>query len=113
MQQQLITFFGELAKAMHISGANAHDLERHIRQLGRRFGVDAHCFALPTMLTITLESPEQGQHSRLLRLPAYDYNMSRLIALKDMLRKLDRIEQLPDAILRLETIMAAPLPWKP
>lgn len=113
MQQQLITFFGELAKSMHVSGANAHDLERHIRLLGRRFGVDAHCYALPTMLTITLESPELGQQSRLLRLPAYDYNMSRLIALKDMLRKLDHIDQLPDAILRLETIMAAPLPWKP
>lgn len=113
MQQQLISFLGELAKAMHISGANAHDLERHIRQLGRRFGVDAHCFALPTMLTITLESPDRGQQSRLLRLPAYDYNMSRLIALKDMLRKLDRIDQLPDAIVRLNAIMAAPLPWKP
>ena len=86
MEQKLITFLGDLAKAMHVSGANAHDLERHIRLLGRRFGVDAHCYALPTMLTITLESPDHGQQSRLLRLPAYDYNMSRLIALKDMLR---------------------------
>ena len=112
MEHRLITFLGELAKAMHVSGANALDLERHVHQLGHRFGVEAHCFALPTMLTITLESVDHGQHSKLLRLPAYDYNMARLIALKDLIRKLSSLEQLKQAETQLQQIMHTPPLWK-
>ena len=113
MEQQLISFLGELAKAMHVSGANSHDLERHVHQIGRRFGVEAHCFALPTMLTITLETAAEGQHSKLVRLPAYDYNMVRLIALKDLNRKLYSLSQLDEAQRQLARIMQTPSPWKP
>ena len=113
MEQQLISFLGELAKAMHVSGANSHDLERHVHQIGRRFGVEAHCFALPTMLTITLETAAEGQHSKLVRLPAYDYNMVRLIALKDLNRKLYSLSQLDEAQRQLAHIMHTPSPWKP
>ena len=113
MEQQLISFLGELAKAMHVSGANSHDLERHVHQIGRRFGVEAHCFALPTMLTITLETAAEGQQSKLVRLPAYDYNMVRLIALKDLNRKLYSLSQLDEAQRQLAHIMHTPSPWKP
>jgi len=113
MEQKLITFLGELAKAMHVSGANSHDLERHVHQLGQRFGVESHCFALPTMLTITLETAHQGQQSRLVRLPAYDYNMTRLIALKDIIRKLHSLSQLDEARHQLSQITQAPSPWQP
>jgi uncharacterized membrane protein YjjP (DUF1212 family) len=112
MEQQLITFLSKLAKAMHISGANSHDLERYVFQLGTRFGYEAHCYALPTMLTITLETAENGQQSKLVRLPAYDYNMVRLIALKDMVRKLNCIEQIDSAEQQLKQIMQANSPWK-
>jgi uncharacterized membrane protein YjjP (DUF1212 family) len=111
MPTTLITFLAELAAAMHISGANADDLERQVYELGRRFDVEAHCFALPTMLTITVENGLSGQSSKLVRLPAYDYNMTRLIALKDLHRKLWSLEQLPEAELQLQTIMAAASPW--
>lgn len=113
MEQKLITFLGELAKAMHVSGANSHDLERHVHQLGQRFGVESHCFALPTMLTITLETAHQGQQSRLVRLPTYDYNMTRLIALKDIIRKLHSLSQLDEARHQLSQITQAPSPWQP
>jgi uncharacterized membrane protein YjjP (DUF1212 family) len=113
MEQKLITFLGELAKAMHVSGANSHDLERHVHQLGQRFGVESHCFALPTMLTITLETAHQGQQSRLVRLPTYDYNMTRLIALKDIIRKLHSLSQLDEARQQLSQITQAPSPWQP
>jgi uncharacterized membrane protein YjjP (DUF1212 family) len=112
MSKQLPNFLAELAAAMHISGANADDLERQVFELGRRFGVEAHCFALPTMLTITVENAQTGQSSKLVRLPAYDYNMTRLIALKDLHRKLRQLEQLPQAQQKLHAIMAAPSPWK-
>lgn len=109
----LMDFLADLAQAMHVSGANAHELERHIHALGRRFGVEAHCFALPTMLTITLEDDDRAQRSKLLRLPNYDFNMARLIALKDMVRRLSSLDQLPEAVATLGAIMAQPSPWKP
>jgi uncharacterized membrane protein YjjP (DUF1212 family) len=112
MEIQLITFLSNLAKAMHISGSNALELERHVHQLGNRFGVEAHCFALPTMLTITLETETQGQHSKLVRLPAYDFNMQRLIALKDLIRKLNSLHQLEQAEQQLLTIMQTDSHWK-
>ena len=112
MEQRLITFLSTLAKAMHISGANSHDLERYVHQLGTRFGFEAHCYALPTMLTITLETANSGQQSKLVRLPAYDYNMVRLIALKDMVRKLHRIQQLEQAENQLTEILHIASPWK-
>ena len=61
LQRDADTPLADLAQAMHVSGANAHELERHIHQLGNRFGVEAHCFALPTMLTITLEGADREQ----------------------------------------------------
>ena len=63
MELQLIHFLSNLAKAMHISGSNALELERNVHQLGKRFGVETHCFALPTMLTITLETENNGQQT--------------------------------------------------
>ena len=113
MELQLISFLSNLAKAMHASGSNALELERIVQQLGLRFGVEAHCYALPTMLTITLETKLHGQHSKLVRLPSYDYNMQRLIALKDLLRKLNSLQQLSEAEQQLQTIMHSASPWKP
>lgn len=112
MEQRLLTFLSKLAKAMHISGANSHELERHVHQLGARFGYEAHCYALPTMLTITLETANSGQQSKMVRLPAYDFNMVRLIALKDMIRKLNAIGQLDDAERQLTQILTLASPWK-
>jgi uncharacterized membrane protein YjjP (DUF1212 family) len=112
MELQLINFLSNLAKAMHISGSNALELERNVHQLGLRFGVETHCLALPTMLTITLETEHDGQQSKLVRLPTYDFNMQRLIALKDLIRKLNSLQQLEQAERQLQAIMQADSPWK-
>ncbi len=113
MEIRLINFLSSLAKAMHVSGSNALELERNVHLLGNRFGVVTHCLALPTMLTITLETEQNGQQSKHVKLPAYDFNMQRLIALKDLIRKLNSLQQLGQAEKQLQTILQMASPWKP
>jgi len=108
---QLAGFLRQLAQALHISGMPAHDLERHLNTLGQRLGVRVDCFAVLTMLTLNISAENTTQRIEMLRLPAYDYNMARLIELETLLREIEGGDSLTRSAQRLEAIMQAPPRW--
>ena len=108
---QLAGFLRQLAQALHISGMPAHDLERHLNTLGGRLGVRVDCFAVLTMLTLNITAEHTTQRIEMLRLPAYDYNMARLIALEALLREIEGGDSLARSAQRLDEIMKTPPRW--
>ena len=108
---QLAGFLRQLAQALHISGMPAHDLERHLNTLGQRLGVRVECFAVLTMLTLNITAEHTTQRVEMLRLPAYDYNMARLIELEALLREVEGGDSLARSAQRLEAIMKTPPRW--
>jgi uncharacterized membrane protein YjjP (DUF1212 family) len=108
---QLAGFLRKLSQALHISGMPAHDLELHLNSLGQRIGVRVDCFAVLTMLTLNISADNATQRVEMLRLPPYDYNMARLIALEKLLREIDGSTSLANCSLRLEEIVGAPPLW--
>lgn len=107
---QLARFLRNLARALHISGMPAHDLERHLNEIGRSLGVHVDCFAVLTMLTLNITADGITQRVEMQRLPAYDYNMARLIALEKLIRELDDRSSLSRCEEQLAEIMnVAPL----
>lgn len=108
---QLAGFLRQLAQALHISGMPAHDLELHLNSLGQRLGVRVDCFAVLTMLTLNITADNATQRVEMLRLPPYDYNMARLIALEKLLREIDGKVSLAACTHRLEAILVAPPLW--
>ena len=108
---QLAAFLRQLAQALHISGMPAHDLERHLNTLGQRLGVRVDCFAVLTMLTLNISAENTTQRVEMLRLPAYDYNMARLIELEALLREIEGGDSLARSAARLEAIMKTPPRW--
>jgi uncharacterized membrane protein YjjP (DUF1212 family) len=109
--EQLAGFLRKLAQALHISGMPAHDLELHLNSLGQRLGVRVDCFAVLTMLTLNISADNVTQRVEMLRLPPYDYNMARLIALENLLREIDGSNSLDGCAARLEEIIGAPPLW--
>ena len=105
-------FLRDAARALHVSGSPAPDLERHIGDLGEKLGVRARGFALPTMLSIAVDEPDGRQRVQLLRLPPSDYNMGRLIALEALVAEFSGPDSLDDAARRVREIMDAPPPWR-
>ncbi len=105
-------FLREIALALHISGAPAPDMERHISRLGAKLGLRVRAFALPTMFAFTVDEPDGRQRSRLLRLPPSDYNMTRLIALEALVEEFESVDSLPGARRRMREIMDTPPPWR-
>ena len=108
---QLAGFLRQLAQALHISGMPAHDLERHLNTLGGRLGVRVDCFAVLTMLTLNISAEHTTQRIEMLRLPAYDYNMARLIALEALLRQIEGGDSLARSAQHLDEIMKTPPRW--
>lgn len=109
---RVVDFLQHVAQALHTSGAPAQDLERDLALTGAHLGVRAQCFALPTMLSLTIEAEGAPQIVRLLRLPPYDYNMVRLMKLEALLQALHGPGQLAHAEVALAQIMAAPPVWR-
>ena len=105
---RLAAFLRQLAQALHISGMPAHDLERHLNTLGQRLGVRVDCFAVLTMLTLNITADNATQRIEMLRLPSYDYNMARLIALEKLLREIEGGDNLTRCAARLDDIMKTP-----
>ena len=89
---QQARFLLDLAQALHISGMHSHELERQLNAVGQQIGVRVVCFAVLTMLTLSITTEDNTQRVVMLRLPAYDYNMVRLIALEKLIRNLDSAE---------------------
>ncbi len=107
----LAGFLRNLAQALHISGMPAHDLELRLNQIGQRFGVRVECFAVLTMLTLNITAEDNSRRVELLRLPTYDYNMARLIALENLIRDIDGIGSLDRCTTQLQDIMSTPPLW--
>lgn len=104
-------FLRAVAKALHAGGAPAQDLERHIGDLGAKLGVNANCFALPTMLSLTVVKDDGGQRVQLLRVPPSDYNMVRLIELEKLVATFPGPDAIEDAMAEVERIATARPPW--
>ncbi len=104
-------FLRNLAQALHISGMPAHDLERHLNAMGQRLGVRVDSFAVLTMLTLNITAGDGTQRVEMLRLPFYDYNMTRLIALEKLLREIDGPHSLARGEAQLKEIVNRPALW--
>ena len=72
-----------------MSGAPAHDLERALNEIGGRLGLRVEGFAVLTFLALNVASGGDSRRVEMLRLPPYDYNMARLIALQALCREID------------------------
>ena len=108
---QQARFLLDLAQTLHISSMHSHELERQLNAIGQRIGVRVVCFAVLTMLTLNITAEDNTQRVVMLRLPAYDYNMSRLIALEKLIGELDGIGCLDRCEARLKEIMDTPPLW--
>lgn len=108
---QISGFLRNLAEALHISGMPAHELEWRLNEIGKRLGVHVDSFAVLTMLTLNIVDETGQQRIEMVRLPSYDYNMARLIALEELVGDLDRVTSLENYADRLKAIMTTPPLW--
>ena len=108
---QQARFLLDLAQALHISGLHSHELERQLNAVGQQLGVRVVCFAVLTMLTLNLTAEDGTQRVVMTRLPPYDYNMARLIALEELLGRIDGPASLDRCERELKAIMDTPPLW--
>lgn len=109
--ERIALFLRDLGQALHVSGAPAQDMERGLNEIGRRLGIRVEGFAVLTFLALNVVSGANSRRVEMLRLPPYDYNMARLIALQELCRDISDIDALDAYIARLATIMQAPPTW--
>jgi uncharacterized membrane protein YjjP (DUF1212 family) len=107
----IASFLRDLGQALHISGAAAHDLESRLTAIGKQLGVRVEGFAVLTFLALTVAAPSGARRVEMLRLPAYDYNMARLIDLQALCREINDPGRLDDYVARLAALMHQPPPW--
>lgn len=108
---QLAHFLRDLGRALHVSGAPAHDLEAAMNEIGQRLGARVEGFAVLTFLALTVVSGAHSRRVELLRLPPYDYNMARLIELEALCREISSVDDLECYGERLAAIMRQSPPW--
>lgn len=108
---RLSAFLRDLGLALHVSGAPAHDLERSLNEIGARLGVRVEGFAVLTFLALTVVAGDGTRRVEMLRLPPYDFNMARLIALQALTRDIASAEDVEGYATRLAGIMRQPSPW--
>lgn len=108
---QLANFLRDLGRALHVSGAPAHDLETAMNAIGQRLGARVEGLAVLTFLALTVVAGEHMRRVELLRLPTYDYNMARLIELNVLCREINSVDDLAHYSERLTAIMGQPAPW--
>lgn len=108
---RLALFLRDLGRALHVSGAPAHDLEAALQEIGQRLGVRVEGFAVLTFLALTVVAGDQSRRVELLRLPPYDFNMARLIELDALCREIASVDELDAYAERLAAIMRQPAPW--
>ena len=109
--ERIALFLRDLGQALHVSGAPAQDMERGLNEIGRRLGIRVEGFAVLTFLAINVVSGASSRRVEMLRLPPYDYNMARLIALQELCRDISDIDALDAYVARLAAIMQAPPIW--
>ena len=108
---RLALFLRDLGQALHVSGAPAHELEAAMKEIGGRLGARVEGFAVLTFLALTVVADGHSRRVELLRLPPYDYNMARLIALSALRREIASVDDLDAYDERLAAIMREPPPW--
>jgi len=108
---EVTAFLRELGQALHISGAPAHDLEKRLVAVGEQLGVQVEGFAVLTFLALTVAAPDGARQVEMLRLPPYDYNMARLIALEALCREINDPARLDEYVAQLAKILQQPPPW--
>ncbi len=111
MLERIALFLRDLGQALHVSGAPAQDMERGLNEIGRRLGIRVEGFAVLTFLALNVVSSASSRRIEMLRLPPYDYNMARLIALQALCRDISDINALDAYAARLAAIMQAPPTW--
>lgn len=109
--ERIALFLRDLGQALHVSGAPAQDMERGLNDIGRRLGIRVEGFAVLTFLALNVVSGASSRRIEMLRLPPYDYNMARLIALQALCRDISDINSLDAYAARLAAIMQAPPTW--
>lgn len=109
--ESIAAFLRDLGRALHVSGAPAHDLESGLVAVGERLGVRVEGFAVLTFLALSVVAPDGSRRVELLRLPPYDYNMARLIALQALCREISEAGRLDAYVAQLAEIMDQPPPW--
>lgn len=108
---QVSAFLRDLGLALHVSGAPAQDLERSLNAIGARLGVRVDGLAVLTFLALTVVAADGTRRMEMLRLPPYDFNMARLIALQALTRDIVSASAIGDYRARLEGIMRQASPW--
>jgi len=108
---QLALFLRNLGLALHLSGAPAQAVERVLSAVGQRFGIKVEGFAVLTFLALTVVAPSGVRRTEMLRLPPYDYNMARLIALDKLIGEMDGLDSLGRGEAQLREIISAPPLW--
>lgn len=109
--ERLALFLRDLGQALHVSGAPAQDLERTMVDIGQRFGVRIDGLAVLTFFALNIVAGKHSRRVEMLRLPPYDYNMARLIAVQALTREISDLAALDDYAERLQSIMQVPSPW--
>src|SRR5574343_1663191 len=109
--ERIALFLRDLGQALHVSGAPAHDLERALNAAGARLGVKVEGFAVLTFLALTVVAEGQRRRVEMLRLPPYDFNMARLIGLRELCAAIRSAEELDAYCARLDALMRQPAPW--
>ena len=104
-------FLLDIAQALHISGLHSYELERQLNSVGQQLGIRVVCFAVLTMITLNLTAEDGTQRVVMARLPPYDYNMARLIALEELLTRIDGANSLERCEAELKEIMGTPPLW--
>lgn len=109
--ESIAAFLRDLGRALHLSGAPAHDLEADLTAIGGRLGVRVEGFAVLTFLALSVVAADGSRRVELLRLPPYDYNMARLIALEALCHEISDAGRLDAYVAQLAEIMRQPPPW--
>jgi uncharacterized membrane protein YjjP (DUF1212 family) len=109
--ERAASFLLELGRALHVSGAPAHDLERALREVGACLGARVEGLAVLTFLVLTVVAPSGARRVETLRLPPSDYNMARLIALEALCREVGDASRVGDYAEKLARVMQEAPPW--
>lgn len=106
-----VSFFLELARAMHEFGTPAHQLETALATVARRLGLIAEVFSTPTSLMIGL-GPLERQRVHLLRVEPASPNLGNLARLNAVVRAVRAGRISPAAgLTRLHTLRAHAPHW--
>ncbi len=106
-----VTFILELARALHVYGTPAHDLERALNNVARKLALKAEFFSTPTSLMVGLGEVHE-QEVRLIRVEPGSPNLGHLSDLSSITRDVIDGRETPTAGLeRLRKLLTSKPRW--